>query len=64
MNETRALGRPGSWAPDNLFTFLLACTGAEEIVPKSTRGKRGVKDGIKIIMKKKKIGKKKKSREI
>ena len=58
-NETRRVSRPGSWAPYNLFTFLLPCTGAEEIVPKSTRGKRGVKDGKKIIMKKKKPAKKK-----
>ena len=47
-NETRTLGRPGSWAPDNLFTFLLACTGAEEIVGGeeivSTRGKRRKKN--------------------
>ena len=51
-NETRTVGRPGSWAPDNPFTFLLPCTGAEEIVPISTRGKRGVKGGRKIMKKK------------
>ena len=60
-NETRTVGRPGSWAPDNPITFLLPCTGAEEIVPISTRGKREVKGGRKIMKKKNKTGKKKKS---
>ena len=55
-NETRTVGRPGSWAPDNPITFLLPCTGAEEIVPTSTRGKRRKKNNNE----KKKTGKKKK----
>jgi len=56
-NETRRVSRPGSWAPYNLFTFLLPCTGPEEIVPVSTRGKRRKKNNEK----KKPAKKKKKS---
>ena len=52
-NETRRVSRPGSWASYNLFTFLLPCTGPEEIVPVSTRGKR----------RKKNNGKKKQNRQ-
>ena len=55
-NETRTVGRPGSWAPDNPITFLLPCTGAEVIVPEITKSVWKKREKRKTSQKKK-VGK-------
>jgi len=59
-NRTCKLGRPGSWLSESIFRFFAFLTGAEEIVPKNTRGKRHGRRRIKRILKGKKMGKSKK----